>query len=203
MHLLVLQTSQVKHYQIRYCVLYCRVVCGDITSCSPLKANRSFRGTCRLHLHGLRIRRARNQSVKQVASRALVSFSDYSLILEMEAKYFDETSIDFHRPTQCYIPKDRTLHNHCCENAKSYATYYIVMYMLTDAAVRNTSVKFYFCSFTSNYYYFLNKRLRCAATTGLEGSDIEITVSNQILTNLRFHKTECSIIWVSGNWAWG
>jgi hypothetical protein len=95
MHLLVVQTSQVKHYQIRYCVLYCRVVCGDITPCSPLKANRNFRETCRLHLQGRRISRARNQSVKQVASRALVSCSDYSLILEMEAKYFDETSMAY------------------------------------------------------------------------------------------------------------
>jgi hypothetical protein len=32
----------------------------DITPCSPLKTNRRFRGTCRLHLQG-RISRARNQ----------------------------------------------------------------------------------------------------------------------------------------------
>jgi hypothetical protein len=28
--------------------------------------------------------------------------------------------IDFQWTTQCYIPEDRTLHNHCCENLKSY-----------------------------------------------------------------------------------
>jgi hypothetical protein len=32
-----------------------------ITVCSPLKANRRFRGTCRLHFHGRSISRAGNQ----------------------------------------------------------------------------------------------------------------------------------------------
>jgi hypothetical protein len=53
---------QVKYYQIIYCVLYWRVVFGNITSCSPLKVNRRFGGTCRLHLQDRRIIRARNQS---------------------------------------------------------------------------------------------------------------------------------------------
>jgi hypothetical protein len=33
----------------------------DITSCSPLKVNRRFGKSCRLHLQGRRIRQARNQ----------------------------------------------------------------------------------------------------------------------------------------------
>jgi hypothetical protein len=33
----------------------------DITPCSPLKVNRRFGGTCRLHLQGRRICRARDQ----------------------------------------------------------------------------------------------------------------------------------------------
>jgi hypothetical protein len=31
-----------------------------------------------------------------------------------------ETSVDFQRTTQRYTPEDRTLHNHRCENLKSY-----------------------------------------------------------------------------------
>jgi hypothetical protein len=31
-----------------------------------------------------------------------------------------ETSVDFQRTTQHYIPEDRTLHNHRWENLKSY-----------------------------------------------------------------------------------
>jgi hypothetical protein len=27
-------------------------------------------------------------------------------------------SVDFQLTAQCYIPDDRTLHNHCCENLK-------------------------------------------------------------------------------------
>jgi hypothetical protein len=37
----------------------------DIMSCTPLKFNRRFRGTCRLHLQGRRIGRARNQRVRR------------------------------------------------------------------------------------------------------------------------------------------
>jgi hypothetical protein len=33
----------------------------DVTPCSPLKLNRRFGGTCRLHLQGRRISQARNQ----------------------------------------------------------------------------------------------------------------------------------------------
>jgi hypothetical protein len=33
----------------------------DITLCSPLKFNRRFGGTCRLHFHSRRISQARNQ----------------------------------------------------------------------------------------------------------------------------------------------
>jgi hypothetical protein len=41
-------------------VMKCSVFC-DITPCSPLKVNRQFGGTCRLHLQGRRISRARKQ----------------------------------------------------------------------------------------------------------------------------------------------
>jgi hypothetical protein len=58
----------------------------DITSCSPLKFNRSFGGTYRLHLHGRRISRARNQR---------------------ESRW--QTSVDFWRTTRCYIPEDNIL----------------------------------------------------------------------------------------------
>jgi hypothetical protein len=44
----------------------------------------------------------------------------YSLTLKMEATCSSETSVDFQRTTGHYIPKDRTLHNPCCEKLKSY-----------------------------------------------------------------------------------
>jgi hypothetical protein len=47
----------------------------------------------------------------------LVSWLAYSSILQMEATRSSETSGDFQ---QTYISKDRTLHNHWCENLKSY-----------------------------------------------------------------------------------
>jgi signal-transduction protein with cAMP-binding, CBS, and nucleotidyltransferase domain len=38
----------------------------------------------------------------------------------MEATCFSEKSVDFQRTTRRYIPEDRTLHDHRCENLKSY-----------------------------------------------------------------------------------
>jgi hypothetical protein len=49
----------------------------------------------------------------------LVSRLVYST-LKMEAISSSETSGDFQQTTQYYIPEDSTLHNHHCENIKSY-----------------------------------------------------------------------------------
>jgi hypothetical protein len=38
----------------------------------------------------------------------------------MEATCSSEASVDFQRTTQRYISEDKTLHNHRCENLKSY-----------------------------------------------------------------------------------
>jgi hypothetical protein len=38
----------------------------------------------------------------------------------MEAICSSETSVHFQRTTRRYIPEDGTLHNHRCENLKSY-----------------------------------------------------------------------------------
>jgi hypothetical protein len=66
-------------------------------------------------------------NMKQAASRAQlaacfmpVSCMAYASTLKMGATCSSETLVDFHWTTQCYIPEDMTLHNHCCENLKSY-----------------------------------------------------------------------------------
>jgi hypothetical protein len=43
-----------------------------------------------------------------------------SLALKMEATSFTEISIDFHRAARRHIPANISLHNHCCNNLKSY-----------------------------------------------------------------------------------
>jgi hypothetical protein len=73
----------------------------DMTPCSPLNVNRRFGATYRLHLQGRRISRARNQR----ESRSQVDGSDM---------------FEFQQTRQRYIPEDSTLHNHRCENLKSY-----------------------------------------------------------------------------------
>jgi hypothetical protein len=40
--------------------------------------------------------------------------------LIMQVTCFSKTLVDFQQTTHYFIPQDRTLHNHCCENHKSY-----------------------------------------------------------------------------------
>jgi hypothetical protein len=76
----------------------------DITPCSPMKVGRSF-GRC----------------LKMLAARfTMDSCLAYSSTLKMEATCSSEMSVAFQRTTRRYIPEDRTLHNHRCENLKSY-----------------------------------------------------------------------------------
>jgi hypothetical protein len=50
----------------------------------------------------------------------LLSCSAYFSTLKMEAICSSVTLVDFQWATQRYIPQDSTLHNHHCENLKSY-----------------------------------------------------------------------------------
>jgi hypothetical protein len=89
------------------------IIFWDITPCSPLKVNRRFRGMYRLHLQGQGISQARNQHKSRWQAA-------YSSTLKMEAIYSSEMSVDFQQNTRRYIPEHNTLHNHHCENLKSY-----------------------------------------------------------------------------------
>jgi hypothetical protein len=48
-------------FEVLTAVVMKNTIFMDITPCSPLKVNRRFGGTYRLHLQGRRISRARNQ----------------------------------------------------------------------------------------------------------------------------------------------
>jgi hypothetical protein len=50
----------------------------------------------------------------------MISCLAYSSTLKIQATCYSETSVDFQRTTRRYIPNDRTLLNHFCENLKSY-----------------------------------------------------------------------------------
>jgi hypothetical protein len=98
----------------------------DITLCSPLKVSRLFGGTSRP------LSRSKNKPGKIPAWKrpcclppafTLVSCFSYSSTLKVEAIYSSETSADFQRSTQRYIPEDSTFHNHRSENLKSYKNF--------------------------------------------------------------------------------
>jgi hypothetical protein len=86
-----------------------RWILWDITPCSPLKVNRRFGETYRLHLQDRKISRARNQLCLPPAFM-LVCYSAYLSTPKMKAICSSETSVDFQRTTRRYIPEDNTLH---------------------------------------------------------------------------------------------
>jgi hypothetical protein len=89
-----------------------------ITPCSPVKVNRRFGRTCRVHVQGGRIGQGRNLCKALLATCfTLVSGLDsYPSILYMEATCFSETSVDFQRTKRRYIPEDSIVHCHRFEN---------------------------------------------------------------------------------------
>jgi hypothetical protein len=87
----------------------------DITSCSPFKVNRRFRGTCRLHLQGQWIIQTRNQRESRWQAEPYLppaSKLACSSTLKKEATCFSETSVEFQRTTWAC--------SHLCEDLKSY-----------------------------------------------------------------------------------
>jgi hypothetical protein len=86
---------------------------------APLRVSWRFRGTRRLQFQGPRMSQARDQS--EAGSKAATNLA-YSSTLKIRATCSCKTSVRFQRNTRRYIPKDTTLHNHRCENLKSYNT---------------------------------------------------------------------------------
>jgi hypothetical protein len=83
----------------------------DMTPCSLLSFNRRFGGTYRLH-----------PETQWTTRRYIPEDGNISSIfrMEMEAICSSETSVETQRTTRRHIPEDGTLHNHRCENLKSY-----------------------------------------------------------------------------------
>jgi hypothetical protein len=78
----------------------------------------------------------------------LVSCFAYYSNLKMEAAHSSENSIDFQRTKRYYIPEDRTVHNHRCENLKFYMDNVMLVYEWTIA----TSLLRIAC--TECWYYY-------------------------------------------------
>jgi hypothetical protein len=68
----------------------------------------------------------------QTCCFTLISCFVFSSNLKMEATYSSETSFDFQRTTQRYIPEDKSFHNHSCENQRPY----IAMLMVENSRMQ-------------------------------------------------------------------
>jgi hypothetical protein len=82
------------------------IIFWDVTPCSLLSCNRRFGRTYRLS-----------------PAYLLVLAEIISSALKMEAISSSETSVATQQTTRRHIPEDDTLHNHRCENLKSYIPY--------------------------------------------------------------------------------
>jgi hypothetical protein len=80
-----------------------RLAFNGLTPCSPLRINRRFGGTYRLNLKN------------------------------MDVMCSSETSAGFQCSKRRYIPKDRTLRNHRCDNLRSYMNYVASNGEMSDA----------------------------------------------------------------------
>jgi hypothetical protein len=71
----------------------------------------------------------RSAYVSIILAAVTIVYSDkyvekmFSSTLKMEAIYSSETSVPSQQSTRRHIPEDDTLHNHRCENLKSYITW--------------------------------------------------------------------------------
>jgi hypothetical protein len=80
-----------------------RFIFWNITPCSLVKVNRCLGGKYRLHPQGRRVSQARNKH-EAGSKEAMFIWNNFRLVLDKTA----------------HIPEYRTLHNHRCENLKSY-----------------------------------------------------------------------------------
>jgi hypothetical protein len=60
--------------------------------------------------------------------------------MKMEAICSSETSVDFQRTTRRYITEDSTLHNHRCENLKSYFVELFITVIISVCFSNNTQI---------------------------------------------------------------
>jgi hypothetical protein len=84
---------------------------------------------------------SRRRIVLLATSFMLLSCLVYYFTLKMKATCSCEMSVDFQRR---YIPEDRTLHNHLCDNFKSYILYIFFIFEVFTTI----NIKIIFCDVT-------------------------------------------------------
>jgi hypothetical protein len=65
----------------------------------------------------------------------------------MEAACSSKTSVDFQWTTWCYIPEDRTCHNHHCTNLKFYKMFFVIKGPLLTLSLRIITIFLKLCNF--------------------------------------------------------
>jgi hypothetical protein len=95
-----------------------------ISPCRPLILKPRFRKNMSPQSSWSKNKQSRKPAWKELANKSFCFHAGFLLGLyfepEMEAIYSSERSVVLQRPTKLYIPEDKSLHNHRCDNLKSY-----------------------------------------------------------------------------------
>jgi hypothetical protein len=89
----------------------------------------------------------------------LVSCVAYSSTLKMEVTCCFKTLADFQQTTQQYIPENRNLRNHCCENLKYYSLPFFpadIQFILFSLRLLHFIYRNYFYGFSVSLLQFSN-----------------------------------------------
>jgi hypothetical protein len=107
----------------------------------------------------------------------------------MEATFSSETSVDFQRTTLRFIPENRTLHNHRCENLISYISNKMCFYRQKALHVHINLILSTYYTQNSMMTLKIETVGNIAQTATFGGAPFE--------SQPRHHNTEVSILWLT------
>jgi hypothetical protein len=126
-----------------------------------------------------------------MSSGKMVSWLAYSSALKMEAMFLSETSVDFQRTTRSYITEYSTLHNHRCENLKSYVKRSVQMCKIlrrfpSSCSAESDIVRVRYND--RNLLHFIAMRQSCSLPPAVN----ECVQLETQRTALRYYKIQCA-----------
>jgi hypothetical protein len=132
---------------------------GDTMPCSLLKSQLTIWMNMSPPPSG-----SKNKPHKKPAWSKQQALMAYSLTLKMEATCSSKTSVDFQWTILHYIPEDRTLDNHSCENLKFHVSFEVLIAVVDQTVTLCSFVDGYLC-FRGTWCLHLKKRVAYISKT--------------------------------------
>jgi hypothetical protein len=127
--------ARLVRFEVLTAVVMKSIIFWDIMSCSPLKVNLRFGGTCHLHLQGWRVCQARNRHETGMKKSSAFRLA-YSSTVKTEAICSSYTSLDYQRTARRYIRENKTLQYNIFSTEYTYILLYTNIYWYTNGVIR-------------------------------------------------------------------